>query len=75
MRKYRTVEFQLSQEGVPWESIDPVLSCYVFGDYDNMLAEANTVARDLADKYNREVRWSFEDSAQGHYVFPKERVG
>lgn len=68
MDGYERIEFKLMTEPFSrWEDI-PVLAT---SDKIATQAGANEEAWCLSFLFGQEVRWNYEDSAQGHYIWAK----
>jgi len=59
----RIAEFKISVDGATWEDIPVMAKLVMMGS-----EEANRTASKLADIVQREVRWNWAGSPQGHYV-------
>ncbi len=59
-----TIEIKIKQKGFPWEDTEPVLTMVV-----KDAKQANKVCEGIAKAVKKEVRWNFDWSAQGHYIW------
>jgi hypothetical protein len=64
------VNFKVKEAGVRWEDLQVFRS----GNYpEDGVPKIRRYARDLANRFGREVRWNWLLSKQGHYVSPTKK--